>query len=407
MLKSDQAMATLAMRRFPASLALFSYGFRPFFLFGTLQAALMVAIWVPWYLGFIGLPSAFPPVAWHSHELLFGYVPAIMAGFLLTAVPNWTGRPPIVGSPLIGLFALWLLGRVGVAVSSLCPPAIVAAFSLAFPLALFGVMAREIVAARNWRNLKLLAGIVILTLSQALFHYEIWRYGRATYGDHLAVATALTMIIIVGGRIVPSFTSNWLKQNNPGPLPASPGLFDRIAAVVGVTALLAWVGAPYVPAAHTAIAGLLLIAGLLHVMRQLRWRPERTLAEPLVAVLHLGYAFVPLGFLLAAYALWTGERPAATAGTHAWTVGAIGLMTLAVMTRVTRGHTGHPLTAPFGTVTIYVLMVTAAATRITAALLPETAFFVLSLSGPAWVGSFALFASLYGPMLLRRQAMQL
>lgn len=396
----------MAMQRAWTGPALFSYGFRPFFLFGAVHAALMVGFWVPWYLGFIRLPIAFPPVVWHSHELLFGYVPAIMAGFLLTAVPNWTGRPPIVGWPLIALFALWLLGRAGVALSSISSPTIVATFSLAFLLALFAVLAREIVAAKNWRNLKLLAGIGVLTLAQALFHYEIWRYGRATYGDHLALAAALTMIIIVGGRIVPSFTGNWLKQNNPGALPASPDLFDRIAAIVGVTALLAWVGAPYVPAAHMGIAGLLLIAGLLHMMRQIRWRPERTLAEPLVAVLHLGYAFVPLGFLLAAYALSTGERPAATAGTHAWTVGAIGLMTLAVMTRAIRGHTGHPLTAPFGTIVIYALMATAAATRITAALLPETAFVVLSLSGAAWVGAFVLFASLYGPMLLRRPAMQ-
>ncbi|MGO3934250.1 NnrS family protein [Rhodopseudomonas pseudopalustris] len=396
----------MAMQHFWTGPALFSYGFRPFFLFGALHAALMVGLWVPWYLGFIHLPSAFPPVVWHSHELLFGYVPAIMAGFLLTAVPNWTGRPPIVGWPLIGLFALWLLGRAGVALSNLSPPAVVATFSLAFLLALFAVLAREIVAAKNWRNLKLLAGIGVLTLAQALFHYEIWRYGRATYGDHLALAAALTMIIIVGGRIVPSFTGNWLKQENPGALPASPGPFDRVAAIVGIAGLLAWGGAPSIPAAHTAVAGLLLIAGLLQGIRQLRWRPERTLAEPLVAVLHLGYAFLPLGFLLAAYALWTAEKSAATAATHAWTVGAIGLMTLAVMTRAIRGHTGHPLTAPFGTIVIYALMATAAATRITAALLPETAFVVLSLSGAAWVGAFVLFASLYGPMLLRRPAMQ-
>lgn len=129
--------------------ALLSYGFRPFFLFGALHAALMLALWVPWHIGLIALPSAFPPVAWHSHELLFGYVPAIVAGFLLTAVPNWTGRLPVVGWPLAGPAALWLLGRIAVAASLGVPPVLVALLPLAFPLALGLVIGRKIVAGRN------------------------------------------------------------------------------------------------------------------------------------------------------------------------------------------------------------------------------------------------------------------
>jgi uncharacterized protein involved in response to NO len=391
---------TMALQRTWQGPALFSYGFRPFFFFGALHAALMVALWVPWYLGFLSIPSAFPPVVWHSHELLFGYVPAIVAGFLLTAVPNWTGRLPVVGWPLAGLFALWLLGRLSVALSLHLSPLAVALLSLAFPAALLGTLGREIVAGRNWRNLKVVAGVAVLMLAQALFHHEIWRYGRSTYGDHLAVAATLTLIMIVGGRIVPSFTINWLKQNNPGPLPTPFSRFDMITMVVGVAALAGWVAAPAVPSLNLGLASLLALAGFLQAARQWRWRPERTLAEPLVTVLHVGYAFVPVGFLLAACALWSGTTPVATGAAHAWTVGAIGMMTLAVMTRATRGHSGRALTAPTGTVAIYALVLAAALCRIAAALMPETAFVALGLAGLAWTGAFFGFALLYAPMLL-------
>jgi uncharacterized protein involved in response to NO len=390
---------TMALQRAWTGPALFTYGFRPFFLFGALHAALMVALWVPWYLGFIALPSAFPPVVWHSHELLFGYVPAIVAGFLLTAVPNWTGRLPVVGWPLAGLFAVWLIGRLAVAVSVNLSPFAVAAVSLAFPLALAGVIGREIAAGKNWRNLKVLAGVVALAVAQALFHHEVWRYGRATYGDHLAVAAALMLIMIVGGRIVPSFTTNWLKQHNPGALPTPSNRFDSISMAVAAVALAAWVAAPLISGAQLGVATLLLIAGVLQAARQVRWQPWRTLREPLVTVLHVGYAFVPLGFVLAALAAQGGASPLATGATHAWTVGAIGLMTLAVMTRATRGHTGRPLTAPAGTLIIYLLMFAAAGLRILAAAVPETSFIALSIAGCAWVAAFLLFAMLYGPML--------
>jgi len=395
---------TMELQRGWKGPALFSYGFRPFFLFGALHAAAMVALWVPWYLGFVGLPSAFAPVVWHSHELLFGYVPAIVAGFLLTAVPNWTGRLPVVGWPLAGLFGLWLVGRATVATSAALPPLAVALASLAFPAALLAVLLREILAGRNWRNVKVAIGVAALTTAQGLFHYEAWRFGRSTYGDHLAIAAALALIMIVGGRIVPSFTTNWLKQKNPGALPAPFDGFDRFAMVIAVAALAAWVASPALSGTSAAVAALLAVAGILQAVRQARWRPWRTLGEPLVAVLHVAYAFVPLGFLVAAEAMWSEASTTGTGAVHAWTVGAIGLMTLAVMTRATRGHTGRPLTAPAGTVAIYALVVSAALARLLAAVVPETTFVALSLAGLAWVAGFGLFAVLYGPMLLLPRA---
>lgn len=361
----------------------------------------MLALWVPWHLGLIALPSAFAPVAWHSHELLFGYVPAIVAGFLLTAVPNWTGRVPVVGWPLAGLAALWLLGRIAVAASLGVPPVLIALLTLAFPLALGVVIGREIVAGRNWRNLKVLAGVAVLALAQALFHYEVWRHGRATYGDHLALAATLMLIMIVGGRIVPSFTTNWLKRENPGPQPAPFGAFDKASMIVAATALAGWVAAPAWPAMGAGFGVLLIVAGALQAVRLLRWQGHRTLAEPLVTVLHVGFAFIPLGFGLAGFALVTGADAVATGATHAWTVGAIGMMTLAMMTRSTRGHTGRALTAPLGTIAIYALMLLAVAARLTAVFAASWAAPSPALAAIAWVGAFGLFIVLYGPMLVR------
>jgi uncharacterized protein involved in response to NO len=393
-------MTTAARMRRWEGPAVFSYGFRPFFFFGAVHAALMLALWVPWYLGAITIPSAFPPVAWHMHELLFGYVPAIVAGFLLTAVPNWTGRLPVVGWPLAGLFGLWVLGRLAIGGSAWISPGLAASLSLLFPAALAALIGREIIEGKNWRNLKVLGGVTALLAAQGLFHLEIHITGSAIHAHHLAVAATLVLIMVIGGRVVPSFTTNWLKRENPGPQPAPFGTFDKVSTGFAVGGLIGWVFSPAFPAAAPGFGMVLVVGGLLQLARQLRWQPHRTFGEPLVAVLHAGYSFVPLGFLLAGLALLRGEPGVTTGATHAWTVGAIGLMTLAMMTRATRGHTGQSLTAPMGTVIIYVLMALAALARILAALMPEWSASLLSLAGIGWVGSFGLFGILYGPLLL-------
>jgi uncharacterized protein involved in response to NO len=264
-----------------------SYGFRPFFLAGALHAAATVALWVPAYLGITTTPGALPPIAWHSHELLFGYVPAIVAGFVLTAVASWTGRPPVRG-PLLGvLVMLWLLGRIAIAASAGLGMPVVIATSLAFPLALLAVVGREIIAGRSWRNLKVLAGLAVLVAAQGLFHAEIWMAGQTTWADHLAVAATITLVLIVAGRIVPNFTANWLRQHNPAPVPAAFGSFDRISVSTAVLALAAWTALPALANLAAPVGGLLLTAGCLELARQSRWQPHRTLAEPLVTVLHV------------------------------------------------------------------------------------------------------------------------
>jgi uncharacterized protein involved in response to NO len=378
--------------------AVLSYGFRPFFLLAGIQAALMVGLWVAWYEGTIRVPSAFPPIAWHIHELLFGYVWAVVAGFLLTAVPNWTGRLPVVGWPLLGLVVLWLAGRFAVAFSESLSPLVVALVTLAFPLVLIAALAREIVASGNPRNLKVLFVAGLLMAAQVLFHAEAAGSGDVTYAARLAVAAVLVLIMLIGGRIVPSFTSNWLKRENPGRLPVPFNRYDALSIAIAAIALALWVALPALETFGRWIAVPLALAGFLHAVRLARWAGERTLREPLVTVLHLAYAFVPAGFVLAAWGAWTAEPD--VAAIHAWTVGVIGLMTLAVMTRATRGHTGQPVTAPAGTVVIYALIATAALTRIVAAFAPDWSMTLLAASGAAWTAGFVLFILLYGPLLM-------
>ncbi|WP_180899622.1 NnrS family protein [Martelella soudanensis] len=394
-------MTTMARQRAWQGPAIFSHGFRPFFFFGALDAALLIALWVPWYLGFIQVPSMFAPVSWHVHELLFGYVPAIIAGFLLTAVPNWTGRLPVVGWPLAGLFGLWLGARVIIAFSAMLPSAFVYLAALAFPLALIGFLTREILAGRNWRNLKMIVVLSLFTATQLLFYYENIRYGTSVYAERAAIVLVIMLIQIIGGRVIPSFTRNWLKKHDYPVLPPSFGQFDRFVMVMSAAGLCAWIVLPAFAIEEPVLGVLLMAIGILNIVRQWRWRPLKTLAEPLVFILHLAFLPVSLGFVFAGYAALSGSAGAESAAIHCWTVGAIGGMTLAIMTRASRGHTGHPLTAPPATVSIYLAIMIALVLRLAAAFNPDWTFSLMPLAGLAWVLAFAGFCVAYGPMLFR------
>jgi uncharacterized protein involved in response to NO len=380
--------------------ALLTYGFRPFFLGAALWAVLSMALWVGMLAGLVDLPTALDPVSWHVHAFLFGYLGAVIAGFLLTAVPNWTGRLPIMGWPLAGLVGLWGLGRVAVSVSDGVPVLAVALADLAFPLALAAVLAREIVAGRNWRNLIVLAMLLVFALGQALFHLEAARGGFPAQGAglRLALAAAVMMIAVIGGRVVPSFTRNWLVRQGGGPLPVPPmQRFDKVALLVLLVALLAWVMRPESVAAGVALG----VAGLVHLLRLARWAGLRTGAEPLVWVLHAGYGFVPLGALALAVAVLWPAVLAPGAALHLWLAGAIGVMSLAVMTRATLGHAGQALTAGRGTQAIYGLMLLSVLARLGAGLWPGQAEALHLLAGLGWLGAFGLFALLYGGLHLR------
>ena len=383
--------------------AILTFGFRPFFFGAAVWAVLAMALWVPMLSGHLMLPTTFDPVSWHAHEFLFGYLGAVVAGFLLTAVPNWTGRLPIVGWRLGMLAGLWLVGRVAVAVSAGLPDVLVAMADLAFPVVFAFLIAREIVAGKNWRNLVVLAMLGVFILGNAFFHWEAANGGYAAqgYGLRLGLGAGIMMIAVIGGRVVPSFTRNWLVKRRSRALPAAPMQpFDKAALVLLALALVLWVAWPL--GALTGVA--LALVGVLHAVRLARWAGHRTFAEPLVMVLHAGYAFVPLGALaLAAEILAPGSFGMAGAQ-HFWMAGAIGLMTLAVMTRATLGHTGQELRAGAGTVTIYLALILSVIARVAGGVWPEFSGLLNTVAGLFWILAFGGFAVLYGALLLRLPA---
>ncbi len=305
---STSTPAALQRRREYAGPALFAYGFRPFFLAAGLWAAFGILLWLPQFLGLVTLPTVFGALDWHIHEMLYGYVAAAIAGFLLTAIPNWTGRLPVSGWPLAGLAALWLAGRVAILFSSAIGGVAAAAIDVSFLVTLAAVAAREIVAGRNWRNLRVLIVLAVLAAGNVVFHAEVLTRGAADYGIRIALAAVVGMIMLIGGRIVPSFTNNWLARNNPGRKPVPFSRFDMLVIAASAVALIGWVAAPFA----VATGALLLAAGVLHLVRLARWAGDRTLRDRLVLILHVAYFFVPLGFLLMGASLvWpagAGER---------------------------------------------------------------------------------------------------
>ena len=372
---------------------LLSYGFRPFFLFGACYAALAIAAWLPLFHGEIGLPTVFTPRDWHVHEMLYGYIPAVVTGFLLTAIPNWTGRLPLQGWPLLVLVIVWAAGRVAVTLSVEIGWLAAALIDLSFLLLVVAAAVRETIAGRNWGNLKVLIPVTILGLGNAAFHVEAHIIGAADYGIRVGIAGIIVLIMVVGGRLIPSFTRNWLARENPGRLPVPFGHFDAVVIVLSGAALAFWIVEPFGSA--TAIG--LFAAGLLQTLRLARWAGDRALRDRLIVVLHVAYAFLPLGFVLTGLSSIGVVVP--SAGLHAWMVGTAGTMTLAVMTRATLGHTGHKLTASSLTQIMYAAVFIAAVARICAALEPHWSELELHVAAFAWAAAFLGFGIVYGPIL--------
>jgi uncharacterized protein involved in response to NO len=307
---------------------------------------------------------------------------------------------PLQGGPLVLLVLLWIAGRIAVLLSADIGAYTTAALDLAFPTVFLGVVAREIIAGRNWRNLQMLGALAFLLSGNALVHAEaIGASATAAVGNRLGIATLLMLISFVGGRIIPSFTRNWLaKHRRDVDPPAAFGLIDRAALGITAVALASWVAMPEA----TTTPWICLGAGVILGIRLMRWRGFSTLREPLLWVLHLGYAWLAFGFLLLGFDALMPYLPQTTA-LHALTVGAVGTMTLAVMTRATLGHTGRPLTAGRGTTTIYILITVATLCRLLALLAGTQYILLLSLAGAAWSGAFGLFVLLYlRPLRLQR-----
>lgn len=358
-----------------------------------------MGLFIAMFQGHIGLPIALDAVAWHYHELLFGYVGAVLAGFALTAIPNWTGRLPLRGAPLLVLVLFWLAGRLAMMVSGQIGSWPAAAVDLLFLAALTAVVAREILAGRNWRNLPLVAAVFLLFLCNAISHADpLGLMDSAGWIQKLTIAVVIVLIGLIGGRIIPSFSRNWLVKRDGVRLPVPFNSFDRFTLAVTAVALVWWAGAPLGPVS----GGLSALAAALNLARLARWQGVATRAEPLLWVLHLAYLWVPIGLLLLALASWLPGVPQ-TSAFHALTVGAIGTMTLAVMSRATLGHTNRPLHAGAGLTLAYLLMTAAALLRIAASFW-DGLFETLAWSATvAWIVAFLFYLGVCGPLLVKRQ----
>jgi len=387
-------MTTAAARQSYDGPTLFANGFRPFFLLGSIHAGLAILVWLPAFYGEITLTSAFAPRDWHVHEMLYGYLPAVITGFLFTAIPNWTGRLPIRGAPLMVLVTVWISGRLAVTFSAETGWLSAMLIDTGFLLLVALAAAREIIAGRNWRNLAVVLLVLLLFTGNLGFHLEAHFGGAADISIRAGIAVVVMLITLIGGRIIPSFTRNWLVRENPGRLPAPFGRFDIIVLAIGALALVAWIVRPDRPFSGVALA----LAGLMHLLRLGRWAGERTARERLLLILHVAYFFVPLGFLLNAAAAFA--LVPASAGIHAWMAGAAGTMTLAVMSRATLGHSGQQLTASYPTQAIYAAIVVAALARVCAAIEPAHSELLLHVAAFAWAAAFIGFAVAFAPLLV-------
>ena len=395
-------------RRAEAGPAILQYGFRPFFLLAGLWATIAVPLWIAHYAGYAVLPAGVDPAVWHQHEMLFGFVAAAVAGFILTAIPNWTGGLPVSGWRLALLVSAWIIGRAAFLVGDIGDiggPWIVAVADMAFLTALCATIARQLIAGRNWHNVPPFLMIFGLGAGNFLVHLD--RVGMATTGDRgilLAILMMVMLVTLIGGRVVPSFTRNWLVKRGIKTLPAPFGRFDKL--VIGVLAL--FVASALAAPLGTATGVLGLVAGGLSAARLVRWRGYLVRGEPLIWVLHLGYGWLAVGVGMYGAAV-LGLGIGISAALHAITAGAFATMILGVATRASLGHTGRELVAGTGTTICFLAVSVSAIARISASYMGAGQLAALSVAAVAWTVAFGLFTVLYfpvftGPRVGRRTA---
>jgi uncharacterized protein involved in response to NO len=370
--------------------ALWRLGFRPFYLVASLFAALSIGLWAAQYASWLETPYVSGPMG-HAHEMIFGFVLAVITGFLLTAVRNWTGRPTASGAPLAALVALWVAGRV----LALTPwPLAAAAVDTLFPLAVAAAIGIPLLESRNRRNFLFILLMVAFAALDLTGHLS--RQGIIALPERYSVQAALDVILliitVIGGRVIPMFTANGVR----GSTPRRNGAIEWLAPA-SIIALLA---ADLAQLPAPALAAILAFGAIVHATRVWLWRPWQTLRVPLVWVLHAGYLWIPVH--LALRALAEGGVVSPPIATHALTAGAIGLLTLGMMTRTARGHSGRPLAADRWEVAAFVLVGLAGITRVLVPLLFAAWYRnAVIASACLWSAAYAIFAIRYWPILTR------
>jgi uncharacterized protein involved in response to NO len=375
-------------------LTFFSYGFRPFFFSATVFALLVVPLWWVVWQGKVALAGPFTPTDWHIHEMIFGYAAAVLAGFLFTAVPNWTGRLPTKGWPLLALLGVWSAGRIASAGLAGLPPMAVAVVDQLFLLCVVAMIAREIIAAKKWRNLIVVLPVTLLWITNLCFHAEAMTQGTTDISRRLGIAVLIFLVMLIGGRVVPNFTRNWLVREKATKLPVPFNRFDAAAIGISVIALLVWVIAPF----SIICAALALLAGGLQTIRLFRWRGWSVVQSPLLVMLHIAYAMIPIGLtgIMASAMGWASPA----VGVHLLGIGAVGSMTVAVMIRATMGHIGRDLRAGHLLTCAFTLLILAALFRAIDGAIVVAGFDGTDLSALLWSVAFALVVIRIGPWLI-------
>ncbi|MBX3607235.1 MAG: NnrS family protein [Piscinibacter sp.] len=374
----------------PAGLPLLRLGFRPFYLAAAGAAVVLIALWHAVYRGGLVLVSGIDPVPWHAHEMLFGFVAAVVVGFLLTAGQTWTGLATPRGAPLGALVLLWLAARVA---SVLAPYPIFFLLDLIFLPLVSAVFLDLLVRARNLRNLPVAGVLILLSLANLAFHLGTGGMLDVSplQAVHAGVALLVLLMSIIGGRVIPAFTRNAVPAARLAGGPTREAL-TLAATVAGLTA--------WVLDLDARLAALLLgTAAASHALRWAGWSPWLTWRRPILWILHVGYAWIPLGLLLLAASRLGLVAP--SAGVHALTVGAMGGLIVGMITRTARGHTGRALTASGLEVAAYAAIVAAACARVLAPLAPGTWHGpLLTLAGGLWAAAFGLYLVRFGPWLI-------
>jgi uncharacterized protein involved in response to NO len=381
-----------------------SLAFRPFFLIAGVFAALWLPLWLLVWRGIIPLPSSLGPIGWHRHEMLFGYTMAVVAGFLLTAVWNWTGRPPsraAHGGGLLALVALWAVPRLGLPISALAPrwaEWLLALLDVAFPLVLAATLLGALWPLRAWRNLGFAPMMALLATANGVAHLDALGVlgGAGALATTFALDAIVLLMVVMGGRVIPFFTGNALPEAGVRRVPAA----DR-AAIALVAATLA---ADLLPVAPEVPGVLALLAAAANIWRMVSWSSLATRISPILWVLHLAYGWIAVGLALKGLAVFVPAVLPVLA-THALTVGGIGGLTLGMMSRVSLGHSGRPILAAPPTVAAYALVNLAALVRVGMPLVAPGQYFAsLVTSGALWSAAFALFVWVYWPILTRPRA---
>lgn len=380
-----------------ARVPVLSNGYRPFFLGAACWAVLSMVLSVGSMIGRWNFAAVYGAAAWHSHELLFGYGSAFVAGFLLAAIPAWTGRRPVRGGALLALILLWIAGRVAFMTLNEVGLQTAAVIDGLLPIVLAALALHEVVIGRNWRNVAVAALVGLFAVVNLWFHAEVFWFGVANYSNRAAIAVLIILISFIRDCVTPTFTLNWLTPHSNGELPTEFGRFDAVVIVAMATALLVWIAVP--DGILTAVT--LLFVGALEAVRMSLRAGAHTWRESLMLVLHISYAFVPLGFVLVGISTFWSEAMPPSAALHAWTTGAIGVVTLAVMTRASLGQTGMPFGADKATKIILVAAIVASFARVAAPLLSAVALPLLVTSLVGWIVAFGMFVLRYGGELMR------